>query len=105
MNSTDNPFVRLIREGRIKSLQQLRSTYRTLIMKSHPDTVGSDKLIDKYLSFSAFYEEAKRFLEDMDGSPARTPGPTAPNHRLAYYQILQKLEESTSPTVFIATKT
>jgi len=100
MNSTDNPFVRLIREGRIKSLHQLRSTYRTLIMKSHPDTVGSDRLIDKYLSFSTFYEEAKRFLEDMDGSPARTAGPAAPNHRLAYYQILQKLERIDKPYSF-----
>ncbi len=100
MSGADNPFIRLIRQGRIKSLQQLRNTYRTLVMKTHPDTVGSNRLIDRYLSFGSYYEEAKSALENPDAFLTRTPGAVAPSHRLAYYQTLHKLERIDKPYSF-----
>jgi hypothetical protein len=100
MTNSANPFVKLIQAGKIRTPQQLRSAYRTLVMKSHPDTVGSDRLLDKYLSFSSFYEEAKQAFADIEPAETGTPPPLSENHRLAYYQILQKLERIDKPYSF-----
>jgi len=100
MTNFANPFIKLIQAGKIRTPQQLRSAYRTLVMKSHPDTVGSDRLLDKYLSFSSFYEEAKQAFEDIEPAETGTPPPLTENHRLAYYQILQKLERIDKPYSF-----
>ena len=100
MTSSNNPFLKLIKAGKIRTLQQLRSAYRTLIMKSHPDTVGSDRLVDKYLSFRAYYEEAKQAFEDLEPAEPGTHRSISENHRLAYYQILQKLERIDKPYSF-----
>ncbi len=88
-----NPLTRLVNEGRIRSLQQLKSAYRTLVMKTHPDAVGSDKLVEEYLSLSSYYEEARRLFENRNG-------PQGENHRLAYFQILEKLERIDKPYSF-----
>jgi hypothetical protein len=101
---TDNPFLRLIKAGKIRTLQQLRSAYRTLMLKSHPDAVGSDRLIDKYLSFSSCYEEAKQVFEDPGPMKAGSAKPASKNHRLAYFQILQKLERMDRPYNFHRTE-
>ena len=100
MHAKNNPFIRLINEGRIKSLQELRSTYRSLIMKTHPDAVGSDVLIDKYLAFSSYYEEAKQLFEAPYSPQQGETQPIAENHRLAYYQVLEKLERIDKPYSF-----
>jgi hypothetical protein len=89
----DNPLTRLIHEGKIRNLQQLKSTYRTLVMKTHPDAVGSDRLVEGYLSLSSFYEEARRFFENKSSLQEQ-------NHRLAYFQILEKLERIDKPYSF-----
>ncbi len=95
-----NPLVRLVREGKIKSLQQLKSTYRTLVMKTHPDAVGSDRLVEGYLSLSSYYEEAKQAFEKGNGLQKETGKAFPQNHRLAYYQIMQKLEPLDKPYSF-----
>jgi hypothetical protein len=100
MSTPDNPFLKLIKAGKIRNLQQLRSAYRTLIMKSHPDALGSDRLIDKYLAFSSYYEEAKQTFEDPVTEENEAPKPVSKNHRFAYYQILQKLEQIDKPYSF-----
>ena len=60
----------------------LRAAYYTAIMKTHPDTVGSNRHVESYLQLRAQYEEARengcpallRFLtllrEDMKSGPA-----------------------------------
>lgn len=88
-----NPLTKLVNEGKIRSLQQLKSTYRTLVMKTHPDAVGSDKLVEEYLSLSSYYEEARRLFESRNGTQGE-------NHRLAYFQILEKLERIDKPYSF-----
>lgn len=87
-----NPLLALIKEGKISSLQQLKSTYRTLVMKTHPDAVGSNRLVEGYLSLSSCYEEAKHALGSGNEK--------ALNHRLAYYQKLQELEQIDKPYSF-----
>jgi hypothetical protein len=95
-----NPFLELVRTGRITTLVQLRSAYRTLLLKSHPDAVGSDRLLERYLSFSSYYEEARLAIQQAEGSPSENPDSGAENHRLAFYQALQKLERIDKPYAF-----
>jgi hypothetical protein len=64
-----NPLIQLIVDGRIASLEDLRSTYHKLLMQTHPDAVGSDKLVKKFLEFGEYYEEAKVFLAQSAKEP------------------------------------
>ena len=100
MSASNNPFLKLIQAGKIQTLQQLRSAYRTLIMKSHPDAVGSDRLIEKYLAFSSYYEEAKQAFGYSTPAEDGAPKALSKNHRLAFYQVLQKLERIDKPYNF-----
>ncbi len=95
-----NPLTRLINEGKIRNLQQLKSTYRTLVMKTHPDAVGSDKLVEEYLSLSSYYEEARRYFENRNGQQEKPGRAIERNHRLAYFQLLDKLERIDKPFSF-----
>ena len=95
-----NPFIRLIATGRISSLAQLKSAYRRLLIKSHPDAVGSDRLLDLHVSFSSSYQEARRVLEDSLPARYGSIGTAPTDHRLAYYQALQMLERIDKPYSF-----
>jgi hypothetical protein len=95
-----NPLIRLINEGKINSLQQLKKTYRILVMKTHPDAVGSTRLVEGYLSLSSYYEEARRVFENVNGLQKEAGKVIEKNHRLAYYQILQRLELIDKPYSF-----
>ena len=94
-----NPLTKLISDGKIETLDQLKSTYRTLVMKTHPDAVGSNKYVEGYLSLSSYYEEAKQVLTSRNG-PDRGGKAVPRNHRLAYYQVLQRLELIDKPYSF-----
>lgn len=59
----DSLFMRKILEGRLRNMLQLKSACRSLVMKTHPDAVGSDRLTDTFVRLSSEYEEAKAFLE------------------------------------------
>jgi hypothetical protein len=48
----NNVLIQLIVDGRIRTLEDLRATYHKLAMQTHPDAVGSDKLVRKFLEFS-----------------------------------------------------
>jgi hypothetical protein len=69
-------------------------------MKTHPDAVGSNRLVEGYLSLSSYYEEAKHLFENVNGLQKETGKVIVQNHRLAYYQILQKLELIDKPYSF-----
>jgi hypothetical protein len=95
-----NIFIDLIQKGRIVSLQQLRSTYRALAMKAHPDAVGSDVLLEKYLTLSSDYEMAKEMFtaqREGDQSPRQSK---SINSRLAYFRTLSQLEVIDKPYSF-----
>ena len=95
-----NPLLALIEKGRITSSEQLKSAYRSLVMKTHPDAVGSNRLVEAYILLSSQYEEAKRFLDERGGRAVKSGRTTVLNHRLAYFQILQRLELIDKPYSF-----
>jgi curved DNA-binding protein CbpA len=55
-------LIDLIDTGRIKTLEDLKSAYHKIVMKTHPDAIGSNKLLPQYLSLTDQYEEAKKYL-------------------------------------------
>ena len=58
--------MQLITDGRIGSLADLRSTYHKLVMQTHPDAVGSDKLVKKFIDLNDHYQEANTFFCSID---------------------------------------
>jgi hypothetical protein len=95
-----NPLLDLIKKGRITSLKELKATYHKLIMKTHPDAVGSDKLVGKYLEFNNHYEEAKAFLNKGSLQVLPTDEVHARNHRLEFYRQLHIIESLELPYAF-----
>lgn len=91
----NNPLIQLIADGRIGSLADLRATYHTLVMQTHPDSVGSDRLLEKFLEFSDQYEEAKIYLSRSLQDHALS-GENR-NHRLEFYKQLHLIESLELP--------
>jgi hypothetical protein len=96
----NNALIQLIEDGRIRNLEDLRATYHKLAMQTHPDAVGSDRLVLKFLEFSDQYEEAKAYLaqsiKDLDSS---IEAPST-NHRLEFYRQLHLIESLEMPYAF-----
>jgi hypothetical protein len=76
----------MLSEGRIRNLQQLKSAYRSLVMMTHPDAAGSDRLTDAFVRLSSDYEEARDFLE------ARVPLGQSPALRDHLLLLIQDME-------------
>ena len=98
--TTRNVFLKAITEGTIRNLQQLKSSYRTLVMRTHPDALGSDQLIEKFMALSSNYQEARAFLEAGIYSPSPTTTAAGNNSRLAFFQALQRLQVLDVPYTF-----
>jgi hypothetical protein len=95
-----NPLIQLIIDGRIASLGELRSTYHKLLMQTHPDAVGSDKLVRKFLEFGEYYAEAKAFLhQSIEESPLSVETANV-SHRLRFYKELFLIESLEIPYGF-----
>jgi hypothetical protein len=95
-----NPLVKLIADGRIHSIAELKATYHKLVMRTHPDAVGSDKLLRKFLEFSDYYEEAKGFLAQSANEQPSSIGIIAHNPRLEFYKQLHLVESLEMPYSF-----
>ncbi len=107
----ENIFLRYMREGRIRNLEDLKGAYRALVMKTHPDAVGSDALVEEYIRYSGFYEEAKAVFAApsaaagagaVAGDAARPTGGTEapPDYRLLFYREFYTLERLDLPYAF-----
>jgi curved DNA-binding protein CbpA len=90
-----NIFIQAIRQGRIHGQDELKSAYRRVVMRTHPDAVGSDRLVGQYLECRRQYEEAKAALADEARSRERPA-----NDRLGFYQEFYRLERMDKPFVF-----
>jgi len=66
-------------------------------MQTHPDAVGSDKLLQKFLQFSDQYEEAKGYLIQSIKETDSSRETNTPNHRLAFYKQLNVIESLEIP--------
>ncbi len=69
-------------------------------MKAHPDAVGSNRLIEKFLAFSSDYESAKVFLVNARGESHLRHCRVAINDRLEFFRCLYCLELMDKPYSF-----
>ena len=90
----ENVFLGYIKKGRIRDLDELKRTYRRIVMKTHPDAVGSDRLVEQYLEYRSFYEEARAILEN---SPKTLE---ILDYRLLFYKEFYRLERMDKPWAF-----
>ena len=95
-----NALIQLIQSGKLRTLEDLRSTYHKIVMKTHPDAVGSDKYLNRYLQLSNEYEEAKGFLTESQRAQGDSVGQSSQNHRLAFFQQLHLIETLEMPYNF-----
>ena len=95
-----NLFIRYINQGRIGSLEELKRTYRRIVMKTHPDAVGSDSLVEEYIECRRCYEEAKAIFnkEEKHLDPGADEG--VRDYRLLFYQDFYRLERIDKPYAF-----
>ena len=100
MAKVNNALIQLIVDGRIRTLEDLRSTYHKLAMQTHPDAVGSDTLVRKFLEFSDQYEEAKAYLAKLPKDQTVSPESSGTNHRLEFYKQLYLIESLEMPYAF-----
>lgn len=96
-----NPFVRLIAEERIRTLADLKATYHTLVMKTHPDAVGSDRLQKEFIELSDYYEEARSYITQV-AKEASPDSLNVQNHRLEFYRQLHLIESLAMPYAYHA---
>jgi hypothetical protein len=96
----NNALIQLIVDGRIRTLEDLRATYHKLAMQTHPDAVGSDKLVRKFLEFSDQYEEAKAYLAQSVQDHSLASEASKTNHRLEFYKQLHLIESLEMPYAF-----
>jgi hypothetical protein len=69
-------------------------------MKTHPDAVGSDRLLGKYLEFNVHYEDAKRYLSGVSDSPSQIENSVTSNCRLEYFKQLHIVESLEMPYAY-----
>ena len=95
-----NGFVQLIQSGKLLSFEDLKSTYHKLIMKTHPDAVGSDKHLKRYLQLSTDYEEARAYLAECRLTQGKQEERACKNHRHAFFKQLHLIESLEMPYAF-----
>jgi len=96
----NNALIQLIVDGRIRTVEDLRATYRKLAMQTHPDAVGSDKLVRKFLEFSDQYEEAKAYLAQSVQDRGLSSEASRTNYRLKFYRQLHLIESLEMPYAY-----
>ncbi len=95
-----NPFIQLIHDGRISSLEDLKHSYRKIVMQTHPDAVGSAERTDEFLTSSRYYEEAKEFLFRSRTKVRKDIQVPQASARLQFYQKVKRIESLDMPYVF-----
>ena len=96
----NNIFIKYIEEGRITSFDDLKRYYRKIVMKTHPDAVGSDRLVDKYIEYRNYYEEAKAIIKKEGNHQHSIEDKDNKNYRLLFYREFYKLERIDEPYAF-----
>jgi hypothetical protein len=88
----ENVLLNYINEGKITNIDELKRLYRRIVLKTHPDSIGSNQLVNKFIEFSKYYEEARALLGSNIADSPITTEERIPNHRLYFFQALQVLE-------------
>ncbi|MBL8966199.1 MAG: hypothetical protein JNG85_04260, partial [Spirochaetaceae bacterium] len=74
-----NRFIRLIEEGGIASVDELKSAFRALALATHPDLGGAAGRSEDFIRARAEYESALLYLDSGGGrgGRGRSGGPSA----------------------------
>jgi hypothetical protein len=95
-----NVLIDLIQSGKILTVADLKSAYRTVVMKTHPDAAGSDRYLESYLKLNDYYAEARAFLAQQPGTQPNVADAPGTNHRLSFFQQLHVIESLEMPYSF-----
>jgi hypothetical protein len=95
-----NVLIELIQSGKILTVDDLKSAYRTVVMKTHPDAAGSDRYLESYLTLNDYYAEAKVFLARLTPAQPNAADVLGTNHRLAFFQQFHVIESLEMPYAF-----
>jgi len=68
-------------------------------MRTHPDAIGSTRLVKEFLEFSEYYEAAKSYLSRVQISTI-DPFEQTMNPRLEFFKQLKKLEAIDTPYAY-----
>ncbi|MBN2544254.1 MAG: hypothetical protein JXB50_00565 [Spirochaetes bacterium] len=88
----ENIFIKLIKDGTIGSLGELKDVFRKIAKKTHPDAVGSDELVEKFIEFKAFFDEARQFLKSNSLVFEEDQTYSVNECRLMFFHSLRKLD-------------
>jgi len=102
-----NVFINLIIEKKISNLKGLKKIYHGALKKTHPDTAGSDKFVDKFIQYKKDYEEALRYLEKQNADLEINDKIESNNYRRLFFielKIFDELELSGTNTAFFFKK-
>jgi hypothetical protein len=88
----ENLFIKLIQSGKIKNLEELKKAFRKVAKRTHPDIVGSDQFINKFILFKSFFEEAKQFLKSDDTNTDKNKTTIIENYRFLFFKDLKNLD-------------
>ena len=95
-----NALVQLIRDGKIQSTADLKKLYHQMVLKTHPDTIGSNMLIESYLEIRRHYEEATRYLAARGTPVTHHKEFDSSRHRLRFFQQWDVIEAIETPYAF-----
>jgi curved DNA-binding protein CbpA len=87
----ENIFIKFIHNGKIKNLEELKKAYWKLAKKTHPDSIGSDKFVRKFIQFKENFEEAKKILISNDLTIKENEIIPDENFRFLFFLELQKI--------------
>ena len=88
----ENIFIDLIKSGKIKDLEELKKAFRKIAKKTHPDIVGSEQFINKFILFKSFFEEAKQFLKSDNSIAEKNKTTIIENFRFLFFKDLKNLD-------------
>jgi hypothetical protein len=101
-----NVLLQLVQAGTIRTFEALKSAYRVMIMNTHPDAVGSELRLERYLRLSDHYREARACLgtveRNAEGASGGASAGASDNHRLEFFRQLHLIESLEMPYVFSA---
>lgn len=82
----ENLFITMIDEGRISNSEELKRAFHSIAKKTHPDMVGSNRYVERFIKFNKQFIEAKEYLKRR-GEDEKIIEPP-PDYRLIFFREL-----------------